>query len=400
MAEINKEQAKKDLEAKLAQEASKVQKTQEESLPEAERKALEIKKAEEVKKAEDARVSAEVQAKKDAELILKKDEEIKDEVEKKRKTELLEAKRKEEDSKLSAEDRIKKVKEESQKRIDEIHNKLKELEDKSSKESRTLKLELETLRKEKESPKSDDIAYIIEKEESERIKKYLEEDKSLPREKRREMSKDELNDWMLEDTVEATAWINRREIRREIDKRQNFVIKQKEGLSKKLFREQTASYAKVVLEHPELNIKSRMLDLKNQGKTEEEAESIIRSENKKYDLILKIADENPDWKFEPNAPEMAAKEMAKRISKESESDNKSETDKIIEKLQARIEALETEKARESSFDEGVNSNLPGNPKGKSVLTELEKNLVEIMTKNKATPEMIDSALEDLRKKKK
>jgi hypothetical protein len=256
------------------------------------------------------------------------------------------------------------------------------------------------LRKEKDAPKSDDIASIIEKEESEKINKYLEEDKSLPREKRREMSKDELNDWMLEDTVEATAWINRREIRREIDKRQNFVIKQKEGLSKKLFREQTASYAKVVLEHPELNIKSRMLDLKNQGKTEEEAESIIRSENKKYDLILKIADENPDWKFEPNAPEMAAKEMAKRISKESESDNKSETDKIIEKLQARIEALETEKARESSFDEGVNSNLPGNPKGKSVLTELEKNLVEIMTKNKATPEMIDSALEDLRKKKK
>ncbi|MDD5355079.1 MAG: hypothetical protein PHY56_00855 [Candidatus Omnitrophica bacterium] len=395
MAELTKEQVKKNLEEKLAKEASKIQKTQEDAMPEAERKALEAKKAEDAKKAEETRIASEAQAKKDAELLLKKDEEIKDEAEKKRKTELLEAKRKEEESKQSPEEKIKKIKEETQKRIDELSNQLKETKDKSSKEADSLRKELAELRKEK-MEKVEDLVSIVEKEESEKHKKFLEEDKTLPKEKRREMTDEELDDWLLEDQKSAIAWIQRRELRREIDKRQNLVTKQKEGISRKLFEKQAQSYNRVISKYPELDVKKRKDELKAQGKTEDEADAIVRGENSKYDAFVKVLEENPDLKLNPDAPEKMAEEMEKGLVKKTDTGEKTEIDKLREK----VEALEAEIAKRDSTDEGISSTHSRDKNSEEKLSETENMIAETMRKNKATQEMIDSAIKDYRAKKK
>lgn len=395
MAELKKEEAKKELEGILEKEKSTVQKSAEEALPEAERKALEAKKAEDKKKAEEARIAAEAQAKADAELLVKKDEEIKDEAEKKRKAELLEKQRKDEEGKLSSEEKIKRIKEETQKRIDELSNSLKEIKDKSSKEAEKLRSEIKTLREEK-TEKSEDIATLVEKEETEKNAKYLEEDKSLAREKRREMDDSELDEWLLEDQKNAIAWIQRRELRREIDKRQNFINKQREGVSRKLYEKQAQSYVQVVKKHPELDVRNRKADLKAEGKSDDEIESILRAENKKYATIMQIAEENPDWKFEEDAPEKAMVEMEKRLEKVSDTEDKSE----IEKLREKMETLEAEIARLTSTDEGVTSTLPRKTDTEKAMTEAEKAIVETMKASKASQAMIDSALKKFREKKK
>lgn len=395
MAELKKEELKKELEGILEKEKSTIQESKEASMPEEERKALETKRAEDEKKAEETRIAAEAQAKKDAELLVKKDEEIKDEAEKKRKVELLEAKRKEEEGKLSSEEKIKRIKEETQKRIDELSNQLKETKDKSSKEAEKTRLELETLRKEK-TEKREDIGALVEKEEHEKNKKYLEEDASLQREKRREMEDSELDDWLLEDQKAAIAWIQRREFRREIDKRQNLSNKQREGISRKLYENQAQSLVKVYGKHPELDVKNRKAELKTQGKSEEEIERILRTENKKYDAIMRIAEENPDWKFEFDAPEKAAEEMEKRLKEETNNEDKS----TLDKMQEQIENLSAEIARLTSSDEGVVSTLPRKPIGKETLTETENTIIETMRTSKATQSMIDSALRKFREKKK
>jgi hypothetical protein len=98
---------------------------------------------------------------------------------------------------------------------------------------------------------------VVEREEAEKLKQYLEEDKSLPLNKRREMEDEVLDEWLLEDQKAAIAWIQRRELRREIDRRQNLILKQREGVTKKLFERQTQSYMKVLEKHPELNIAAK-----------------------------------------------------------------------------------------------------------------------------------------------
>jgi len=395
MAELQKEELKKELEGILEKEKAEGQKSKEASMPAEEREALEAKQVEEAKKAEDIRIATEAQAKKDAELLLKKDEEIKDEAEKKHKIELLEAKRKEEEDKLSSEEKIKKIKEETQKRIDELTNQLKEIRDKGSKEAEIMRQELEALRKEK-TEKSEDIVSLVEKEESEKNQKYLQEDKSLTREKRREMSKEEWGEWSLDDNEAAVAWIQRRELRREIDKRQNLITKQREGISRKLFEKQAQSLVRVYGKHPELDIKVRKAELKAQGKSDEEIETIVRAENKKYDTIMKIAEENPDWKFDLDAPEKAAEEMVRRLEDKSNSDEKS----ALDKMQEQIETLSAEIARLTSTDEGVTSTVLREKKSKEIMTEAENVIIETMKASKASQAMIDSALKKFREKKK
>lgn len=394
MPELKKEEAKKELEGLLEQGKSSIQKQQESLLTPEQKKEQEEKKIKDSNEAEVKRLEVEKQAKLDAELLSKKDDEIKDEAEKNRKKELLEKREKEEESKLSAEDRIKKIKSETQKRIDELSNRLKETQDKSSKEAQALRQELEILRKEKEAPKEEDILTLVEREEAEKVRKYLDEDKSLPLDKRREMQDEELDEWLLTDQKAAIAWIQRRELRREIDKRQNLILKQRDGVSKKLFERQTQSYMKVLEKHPELNIVAKKKELMDGGMSEDEAIASIRKENKKLDAMLDYAEKHPELKTDPQAPELAMREMENLL------EGKKESSVEVEELRKQVETLSAEIARLTSTDEGIGSTLQRKKDAEGKLTEAENSIVETMRSSKATQAMIDAALKKFREKKK
>lgn len=392
------EERKKELEGIVGKEEGKINQVKKSLLSPDELKAFEAKEAEDKKNTEDKRIQSEAIAKKDAELLLAKDEDIKEEADKKRKLELVETKRKEEEGKLSADDKIKRVEEKSQKRIDELVNQLKEIKDKSSKTAESMQKELEALRKEKielAKPK-DDVVSLVLKEEKEKQSKYLQEDKSLSREDRREIDDAEIDDWLLENQKEAIAWIQRRELRREIDKRQNLNSKVLEGRTKELFEKQFNSLKVVMDKHPDMMITKRRDELKSQGKSDDEITETLRTENKKYDLSLKISEEHPEWKNRENAPELVMVEMEKRLDKSQEQENDNSE---IAKLLKRIEDLEADKAARENSDEGVSSTIIPRSESSVKLSEQEEMMIEVMRGQKMPKDSIDAAISDFRKKK-
>ena len=394
MPELKVEDVKKDLAGLVDKEKAEREKT----LP----KDQQDKLAEDKKKTEDARIAAEAQAKKDAELLAKKDEEIKDEAEKKRKTELLEKQRKEEEEKGTSEEKIKRIKDESQKRIDEISNELKQIKDKTPREIEELRKEneilsqnLKNLEKKLSGPKDESLNEIVEKEESERQAKYLQDDKSLPKEKRREMPDDELDEWMLEDAKSAVAWINRREMRRAQEKGKTMRTKTLEKMAGDIAQKQQQSFQKVYIKHPELDVRKRGKELEAQGKTGEEIHNILQAENPKYKLSAEIASKHPEWAYLENLPELIAAEMDKEPEKSPVGND--EDKKKIEDLTKQVEEMSAKLAELENSDEGVHSTIVRN-KAKEALSEKEKNIVDIMKEQKATQAQIDAAIKQSREK--
>jgi hypothetical protein len=399
--ELTKDEAKKELEQDLAQEKAKLQRQKEAQLPQAEQKRLE----DERKAADEKRKAAEAQAEKDAELLKKKDEELTDEAEKKRKAELVkqpqeadEKKRKEAEDKLSAEEKIKRVKDEAQKRIDELTNKLKQVEDKHPRETEALKEQIKTL-EEKVSklspPATEDIAALAKKEEQERIAKYLEEDKSKPREERREMSKQELDEWIAEDFASAQVWLTERTGRRSDERKE---IRQKQEaivFVKNLKTKQEASTRKIWEKYPELNINKRQDELKAEGKSPQEAAAIICAENEKHRICSELykADSNK-YTLAENGPELLVADMEKQLSSKS-SQNTDEKDKRIEELSQKVEELTALIEGRETEDIGVTSTVRSKRTSEQ-LTEKEKQLVETAKEMGLPQENIDAAVKKLR----
>ena len=209
------------------------------------------------------------------------------------------------------------------------------------------------------------------------------------------MSKDELDDWMLEDQSEAIAWINRREIRRAREEYGNLSAKQLETKTKTLIEKQIQSFSKVLIKHPELDVRKRKEELKAQGKGDQEIEDTLRSENPKYKLSLEIAEKHPEWRTAENAPELLITEMEKQLGASGNDKfdtEKEELKKTVEALTARLDALE------NPADEGIVSTVAREKARSMKLSDQEKKLVETMTSVKAPQNMIDAALKKFREK--
>ena len=399
--EITVEEAKKDLQGMVAKEKSFKEKEKEKVMSESELKTLEDTR----KKEQEEKTAKEVEAKKQADILAKKDEELSEE-EKKTKTALLEEKRKEEDSKLSTDDKIKRIKEESQKRIDEVFNELKQIKDKNSKEAETLQAELKVLRQENETlnkrltaPAEDDPTVLLKKNEGERLSKYLEEDSSKPKEQRREMSKEELSDWVLEDLESATEWITRRTNRRDRERYNDVTKLRQDRATKDFSQRQSESNLKVITKHPDLDTAKREAELKAQGKSNSEIHSTLSQENKKYLICSEIVKADPEkYLSVPNGPELVMQEMEKRLES-NPATTQSESDKKVEDLLKRIEDLEAEKASRESEDVGVGSTVLKRKTPTTPLSEQEKILVETLKSLKTPQANIDSAFKKLREKR-
>lgn len=396
MAEMTKEEAKKDLQKMVGKSRAEIEKQKE-----AQMSAEEKKKADEAKvQAEQKRKEAEAQVAKDKEILAKKDEELSDE-DKKRKSKLLDKQRKDEEAKLSSAEKIKRVKEETQKRIDEISNELKQVKDAGSKETETLQRELATLREEKValekklsiSPAEDETESILDEEERKRITKYLEEDKDKPREKRREMSQEELDDWLVEELGKAQVWLTRREFRREKEREKDRFSKRQEKYVKTLLNKQSESAKRAWVKHPELDVSKREAELKAEGKNPQEIHNILCKENEKHKVCCELLAKNPQ-RYMPveNGPELLVADMEEQLGKPAPTDEKQtqidDLTKKVEDLTATIQQLQTS-------DEGINSTILRRPP-EGELTEKEKLFVKTAKEMKLPQEKIDARLKQMR----
>lgn len=306
------------------------------------------------------------------------------------------------EAKLPIEDKIKRVQEKSQQRINEMSNELKQLKDSNSTEAEALKVQIESLKVENENlnkrvpkPKSEANNALLLKQEKERMSQYLEEDKDKPREQRREMSKEDLDEWVLEDLTSATEWLVRQGRRKERESQTDKDSLSRQDAASEIMEAQKASLQKVMAKYPDLDVKARSQELRTQGKSEKEITDTILQENEKLRLLTEITKSDPKYLTAENGPELAMIEMEKRLTKSSaNTEDKAKIDELTEKVEEMSAELASQKA-----DEGITSSIPRVRISKEKLTEQEKGLVDMLKEAKAPQANIDSALKKFRTSK-
>lgn len=361
--------------------------------------AAEKAKNEEAKKSEGIKLAqeAEARAKEDERILTVEDDKL-SESELSRKTELKETKKKKDES---PDEKIKRVQESSQKRIDEIKSELLSEREHTKKEMEALKAELELLKKPKQEEES---AVKSKREESERIAKYVDEDKNKPKEDRREMSKEELEGWYLEDPLSATEWIQERTARRVEERKQaeaeakkpKLVGDQAKKLADDFVIKQNESRVKLYAKYPgAMPSKELILDTKKELGlpldrllTNDELGKINKSlgeKSKEYRLVQEIIAENPKYLESTNGPELVMQEMDKRLSNKSKSKIELTQEELDEKIQAEIER------RKLVDGEGITSSNGGKKKVE------EKNKSEFRQRQEAIAKKAKISIEQLDK---
>ena len=311
--------------------------------------SAEIKKTEGAKdeeklkeeKAEAAKVALD-KDKEDEVILSKKDDEL-DEAQKKRKVELVD----------------KEKKSNVQKRMDELSGQIKALEndrDSTKAEKDALKAELDGIKKQLHQTPEDKTKEKVKKELSTRIDKYLNEDKELPREDRREMTKEELDEWLGEDLAAAQDWIAGRRIRRY---REEETLKRDEFLNTKaseVMGKFTKKYEAQISKHPELDISKRKAELEKEGKSKPEIRKILGEENPKWESFMKIFESDMQKYIEDEDGPAKIVEQIEKKSKPEEKNTK------VEELEKQIADLKAENERLSGLDEGISSTRHVEPK--------------------------------------
>jgi hypothetical protein len=309
--------------------------------PTPEEKKLADEKAE---KERNEQVSRALEAKKAEEekLLGAKDETLSDE-DKKKKKEVLELKKTEDQAQKES-----KV----QKRIDELVGEIKALKAEKSQDKEKL-VELESRLGKLQGTverNPEKLGQEVAKLESERLKKYEDEGKDLPREKRLEMSRAELEEWLVEDIVAANEWLADRQLRRREERAED--VKKLRGSgddgskakAEEIIRKQAESKDRVSKKHPELDVSNRIKELKAKGMNPKQIETTIFAENPKAKLVAEILREDPDtYMLSENGPELLAEEMEKRMAHKGESEEEKE-ERIAQ------EAAEAERQRQADID--------------------------------------------------
>jgi len=338
-------------------------------------------------KAKEAASKAEAQAKEDEEILGKEEKDLSED-QLKRKTILAEKKKKpEEQSNLD-------------KRFGELTGEIKDLKSQLETENdrknqdngkiSVLEAKIAELEN-KLNPPKDTIESQIKKAELERITKYAEEDKNKPNAERREMTKDDLDTWFMEDPVEAQEWMIDRSYRRNEEKKEQKAELQKKEIDKKALE----SYERILKLDPEVDIRKveeRGAALKVEGAPIKEIHAKIRKEFPKIILMQEIAREHPEWEKKPNGPELVFAELQKRLKKpkEEKKDDKAEVEQKAKEEKIRTEAAEAERQRQANIDEGNNSNTDGS--GLNENSEAYQKQLKIMVKSGGTKEELDNIL--------
>lgn len=242
-----------------------------------------------------------------------------------------------------------------QKRIDELVGEIKTLKaDKHQDKEAITRLgqELTELKTKKEK-NPERIKQEVGRLESERVGKYLREDANLPYAERREMTKEELDEFLVEDLGAAQEWIAERALRRREDRTedaQRLAKGEQEEETKSrastVVAKQRESQARVSSRHPELSAASnKAAQLKAAGKSPEEVQRAIFQEFPKAKIVTEILKEDADkYMLSEDGPELLATEMERRM--EAQGGGTSRDQQIAD------EAAEAERQRQADVDAG------------------------------------------------
>lgn len=212
----------------------------------------------------------------------------------------------------------------AEKRIHELVDEIKQLRESVDTKDREYQGKLSVLEKEKDEIQrkmKEPIEVSIDEQlvsmEQGRVMKYLQEDKSKPRQLRRELDKAELEEWLAEDLVEASEWIADRKLRRREEKQRDVEDLHLKKKANDTIYAQELSNVRVLARHPELDISKRIKELKTQGMSKDDVMDTISKENEKVRIMRQIQIENPELlekaMLSPNGPEIVEQELMKRL---------------------------------------------------------------------------------------
>lgn len=283
----------------------------------------------------------------------------------------------------------------AEKRINELVGELKaekaeRIQDKEK--LKALEAELAQLRAKVEKPgKEADVTTKLAELEKQRSEKYLKEDKDLPREKKRELTRDELEEWVVEDPIAAQEWMADRAVRKAREREEALMEIEAEEQATTVIAKQRESQKRVLEKHPDVNLDAQIQTLVSQGKTIEQAREHLVKTNPKVKLLLEIAREEgarEKYALAPNGPELLMEEVERRLQKSAK------PAESAEEREARIreEAAEAERQRIANVDSGLRSSN----RGSSSVDENDptyKQMLEIFKKNGKTKADLDRNLE-------
>lgn len=333
---------------------------------EAKKKEAESKMTDEQKKAKEAEDLAKVEADKKAKLqqeqkekddleILEKEESQLTEEQKKRKEEIVKSQEGEPDLQ-----KILKGLKDANKRIDKLtgRNKEQEFEFKKAMEEKEKEIQaLKNLVAKSKEPSKDEVETAVETQIEEASQVYLKEDADKPRELKREMAKEELEEWFAEDPVEAQRWMIKQEKRRDYERNQIAKNLQNKVASDEFLSKQRESVQRLISKYPNSKPDARANELKSQGLKPQDIIAKLEGEFPEYRIVQEIVNSDPNVLSKIDFGDYVMAELEKRLANK-ETEKKKEVKKVYteeEVKQMVQEELEAERKRLASVDEGVKS---------------------------------------------
>ncbi len=237
--------------------------------------------------------------------------------------------------------------EKTNKRFDELSGELKAAKDGRTTDAETIKMledriaQMKVALENSGSIKSDAVVDAETAKES--YVRMVDEDKDLDRGERREMSKEELEEYLLEDYTEASEWLVQRGFRRKSEQDARV-------MEKKSAVDQSDSVKSFFTEFPECNQEVRQTELIAEGKSVKEALDVIRAENKDFALMMDLMHEDPKYRDKVTGPGLLAAEMRERKSVKS-TDKETYTKEEVEQMKK--DAIDAEQKRIASIDQGL-----------------------------------------------
>ena len=295
-------------------------------------------------------------------------------------------------------DKVERRKEEIQKEINALiaqrESLKKEVQDTGviSKEIAELRLKVSELEKSKVSEKP--IEVLQKEAEAEQVKRYLEEDKSKPREQRREMNDEELSAWLTEDYLSAQKWLTEQTLRRR-EERNAYISKVNEERSsrseKELKERQAASAQRVKSKFPDMVLaEDEYNTLIKNGKSANEARELVSTNYPFYNALVELyakeeqsaQRENRKNKYmsADNGPELLAQEAHDSVKSLPKG-----------RLYTEEEVEELLKTRKTTPPVSISSSRPSNV-GSSDDDEISPELKDVLKKSKMTYEQYKAAV--------
>ena len=195
---------------------------------------------------------------------------------------------------------------------------------------------------------------------------YLEADKGKDLADRREMSKDDLEQWLIDDPVDAQDWMLDRKLRYQKETKELF-DKEMSSLTsdddEEAKQQRQVENKRVASENKDLDFIARSVELAKDGKEAKEVLEILRSE---FPIFKELQDEN-EQRYVKGGLSLLVKDYKERQGKKSSKELSSEDKEAL-----RQEGATREKNRQKNIDEGTGSDVNGKPNKNFTLTDDQK----------------------------